>query len=113
MFRHSGVGRRFSGQCSCSDNGFVEVIVTEQKPTFFMKIVNWESAAVQARAVAGAVPFTQYPCIIALNPTAEGALTVPGTANLQWPRHATVRCRGSSTAAHPLTVGRAGSNTGG
>ena len=73
MFRHSGVGRRFSGQCSCSDNGFVEVIVTEQKPTFFMKIVNWESAAVQARAVAGAVPFTQYPCIIALNPTAEGA----------------------------------------
>ena len=67
----------------CVNSGFVEVIVTEQKPTFFMRIADWESTGVQARAVAGAVPFTGHPCIIALNPTAEAALSVPGSSTLQ------------------------------
>ena len=66
----------------CANSGFVEVIVTEQKPLFFMRIANWESTGVQARAVAGAVPFNGHPCIIALNPTAEAALFVPGSSTL-------------------------------
>lgn len=68
---------------TCTQSGFVEVIITRTLPTYFMRLVGWTEATVQSRAVAGAVPFDAHPCIIALNRTVPGALTVPGTSNLQ------------------------------
>ena len=68
---------------TCGAGGFVEVIIEQPLPVYFMRIVGAESATIQSRAVAGAIPFNGYPCIIALNPTVAGALTVPGTTTLQ------------------------------
>ncbi len=67
---------------SCVESGFVEVIIEDSVPSYFMQVVGAGSSTIRSRAVAGAVPFLAHPCIIALNPTAVGALTVPGTANL-------------------------------
>ncbi len=68
---------------TCSESGFVEVIIEDAVPSYFLQIVGAGSSTIRSRAVAGAVPLNAHPCIIALNPTVKGALTVPGTSNLQ------------------------------
>jgi Flp pilus assembly protein TadG len=60
---------------------FVEVIVAQDVPTYFMRVINQDSATVRARAVAGLVYAAQN-CVLALDPTAKGALTVQGTSTL-------------------------------
>ena len=68
---------------TCAESGFVEVIIEDAVPSYFLRIVGAESTTIRSRAVAGSVPFNGHPCIIALSQTAAGALTVPGTSNLQ------------------------------
>lgn len=63
------------------DAGFVEVIISQQAPTFFMRIIDQQSTLIKARAVAGLARGAEY-CVLALNPTQPGALTVGGTATL-------------------------------
>jgi hypothetical protein len=63
------------------DAGFVEVIIGQQAPTFFMRIINQQSTFVRSRAVAGLMRASDY-CVVALDPTKQGALTVQGTATL-------------------------------
>ena len=67
------------------DNNFVEVVVEREIPTSLMRIVSRQSVTVRARAVAGVTADPGEGCVMALNPTASGALTVSGTANLNAP----------------------------
>ena len=61
---------------------FVQVTVSKQVPTTLMKIFSRDYSTVAARAVAGIVPNTKPPCVLALNPTAPGGLTMNGNATL-------------------------------
>ncbi|HYM13465.1 MAG TPA: pilus assembly protein TadG-related protein, partial [Bryobacterales bacterium] len=63
------------------NTNFVEVIIAQDVPTYFMRIINQNSAPVRARAVSGLVAAAQG-CVMALDPTVKGALTVQGTATL-------------------------------
>ncbi len=63
------------------DAAFVEVIISQQAPTFFMRVINQQSALIKARSVAGVMRTPEY-CVTALDPTAKGSLTVQGTATL-------------------------------
>ncbi len=59
------------------DSNFVEVIIREEIPTFFMRVIQRDSVVVRARSVAGLLPGADG-CVQALNPTARGALTLNG-----------------------------------
>jgi hypothetical protein len=61
-------------------NGYVEVLVTEIQPTFFMKIVGVNSATVTARAVAflGNGPA----CVYSLDPSASDAFSASGDSSV-------------------------------
>ena len=61
---------------------FVQVTVSKQVPTTLMKMFSTNFSTVAARAVAGIVPDDAPPCVLALNPTAAGALTLTGGAQL-------------------------------
>ena len=63
-------------------NNFVQVTVSKQVPTTLMKIFSKDFSTVAARAIAGIVPDTTPPCVLALNPTASGGLTMNGNATL-------------------------------
>jgi hypothetical protein len=63
------------------DPGFVEVIVSQRVPTFLLRILNREFTTVRARAVAGLVRGAGG-CVMALDPSQRGALTVQGTSVL-------------------------------
>ena len=63
-------------------NNFVQVTVTDTVPATFMRVLSRTSSTVAARAIAGVMPDTEPPCVLALNPTASGALTMNGTSNL-------------------------------
>ncbi len=63
------------------DAGFVEVIISQPVPTYFMRIINQQSETVKARAVAGIVTAADG-CVLALDPSMRGALTVQGTSIL-------------------------------
>ena len=52
---------------SAGNNRFVEVIVSQAQPTWFMRVLNVNSATVAARAVAGTGP--GQACVYTLNPT--------------------------------------------
>src|SRR5579862_3567587 len=62
----------------------VEAVVQETFPTFFMRIFHQDSSTLTGRAVG--LTSTTYGsvggCIFAMDPTANGALTVDGTANI-------------------------------
>jgi Flp pilus assembly protein TadG len=60
---------------------YVEVIVTQPNPTFFMGMFNQSSVKIAARAVAG-MPGQGNACVIVLNPTASGAMTLQGSFNV-------------------------------
>jgi len=59
----------------------VEVIVTQQLPTYFMRFANRSTITVQARAVASLVRWADG-CVMALDPTMEAALDVVGVSTL-------------------------------
>ena len=63
-------------------NEFVRVTVSKQVPTTLMKIFSRNFSTVAARAIAGIVPNTRPPCVLALNPSAPGGLTMNGNAVL-------------------------------
>lgn len=66
-------------------NTHVEVIITRTVPTTFARVFEPGPSTVRARAIAGIEPDMGPPCILALNPTASGALTASGGAVLNAP----------------------------
>ena len=66
----------FSGQ-----NGFVEVIISEQLPTYFMPVLGIDSMTVSARAVAG-VGAASAGCVYVLSGDASKALEVSSGSKL-------------------------------
>jgi hypothetical protein len=59
--------------------GFIEVIITDPSPTFFLGMISHSSSVgVTARAVAGA-PGPSADCVYVLDPTASGAMTLQGS----------------------------------
>ena len=97
------------------DSGFVEVIITKDYPTTFMRIMGVERAPVLARAVAGLVNYGEG-CVLALNPTQADALQVNGGAlldagcgvhvNSNEPISALLSNGGGSIDARPAGIGR-------
>jgi hypothetical protein len=67
------------------DSNFVEVIVQSLAPTTLMRVVGPNASTVAARAVAGISADYSGPCILALNDSEDGAITVSGTADLNAP----------------------------
>lgn len=65
--------------------GYVEAIVTQTQPTFFMNIFNIASQNVTARAVAwnGA---SSNGCVYVCNPSALGAMTLQGSFDVSAPK---------------------------
>ena len=66
---------------SAGNSRFVEVIIDRSVATTFMRILNFTSVTVRARAVAGAVNIGDS-CVVALNRTAPAALNIRGTAEI-------------------------------
>ena len=60
------------------DSDFIEVVIREEIPTFFLRVIQPDSVVVRARSVAGLLPGANG-CVHALNPTARGALTLNGS----------------------------------
>ena len=58
--------------------GDVEVIVSQPNPTVFMKIFNFDSVSVAARAVAG-TPLPSKTCVYVLSPTGADAMELSGS----------------------------------
>jgi hypothetical protein len=67
------------------NNNAVEVIIERPIPTTFLKVISRQNSTVRARAVAGAVPELKPACVIALNPSASGAITISGTTDVNIP----------------------------
>lgn len=61
---------------STSDSSAVEVLISQNVPTFFMQVLGFSSGRVQARAVARIGGGTT--CFYTLNPSMSGALSVSG-----------------------------------
>ena len=85
------------------NSGFVEVIVSQPRPTFFMKALGMDSANIGARAV-GYVQQSGSGCVYVLDPTAKLALTLTGGSTVN------VSCGIYVNSNHPndaLNVGSA------
>ncbi len=67
------------------DNNAVEVIIERPVATTFMKILQQQDTLVRARAVAGIQPELKAPCILALNPSTEGAIKISGNVDINIP----------------------------
>jgi len=66
-------------------SGYFEAIVSQPNPTYFMKVFNYNSMTVVARAVAGVVGPSDA-CIYVLDPSASGAMTLQGSFNVDAPK---------------------------
>ena len=77
--------------------GYVEAIVSQVEPVFFMKLFSFASMTVTARAVAfnGA---TSSNCVLATNPTASDTIDLQGSFNANFPGCSVVDDSNSSTA---------------
>ena len=75
-------------------SGYVEAIVTETVPTYFAGVFNQNDVIVRSRAVAGLGNYSSG-CVIALDPSAQGALTIQGTADFD------VNCEIEVPSDHP------------
>jgi len=82
------------------NNRYVEVVVSKPYPTTFFRAININTMNLKARAVGGLSP-SNY-CIIALNPTASGAIDVWGNATVQSPGCEVIS---DSSAADALKIG--------
>ena len=65
--------------------GYVEAIVSQSEPTFFMKIFHFSSMTVAARAVAYAGGVSND-CVYVLNPTASEAMWMKGSFDVSAPK---------------------------
>ncbi len=63
------------------NSGFVEVVVTQPRPTYFMNAPGVDSATISARAV-GYVEESGSGCVYVMDPTAKLALTLTGGSEL-------------------------------
>jgi hypothetical protein len=61
--------------------GYVEVIVTRDVPSTFLRVVGRQASTVRARAVGGMQRYMDF-CVLALNPTQSGSMIVQGTSSL-------------------------------
>ena len=59
---------------------FLEVVISQDAPMYFMSLFRDTPAEVKARAVAGMMP--QDACLYALDPSRSGSLTIAGNARL-------------------------------
>jgi Flp pilus assembly protein TadG len=66
---------------NAGDANFIEVVIAQQAQTYFSGMMLNESFMVRTRAVTGISTFGSH-CVVALDPTADGAITVTGTADL-------------------------------
>jgi Flp pilus assembly protein TadG len=64
--------------------GYVEVVINQPNPTFFMKLFSFNTVSVAARAVAG-TPGIANNCAFILDPSASGAMTLQGAATFSGP----------------------------
>jgi len=80
---------------------YVEVLISKQMSTMFMKMVNFNSLTINTRGTGGlgASPY----CVIALDPTAPKAIDVWGSANVDTPGCAVIS---DSNDASSLTVAK-------
>ena len=60
------------------NTGYVEVIVSQPQPTYFMRVLGYTSIPVSTRSVASSV--NGPACLYALDPTASGAITASGSS---------------------------------
>ena len=65
--------------------GYVEAIVTQSQPTFFMKLFSFNSMNVSARAVAFAGSTSGTCCLCTLNKTAPDSINLQGSFNVAVP----------------------------
>ena len=63
--------------------GYIEVIVNQPNPTYFMSMFGINPVNVAARAVAGIVPSPS--CIYILNPTGANSFYIKGNSSIQTP----------------------------
>jgi Putative Flp pilus-assembly TadE/G-like len=68
-----------SGQYA-GDSTYVEVVVSQPQPTFFMRVLGYDTVTVSARSVASSV--NGPACVYALDPTDSGSLTVGGSSTV-------------------------------
>jgi hypothetical protein len=69
------VNRPPTNGSQAGDRDFVEVIITQDAPTFFMRVLGLDAATVQARAVGGLVGASSA-CIYVLDPSGDKAFEV-------------------------------------
>ncbi|QDA35752.1 hypothetical protein E4191_16455 (plasmid) [Paracoccus liaowanqingii] len=62
--------------------GSVEVILTETHPRYFSAIFVEEPVHLKTRAVASVMPSNSKACVLALSPTAPGAITLSGSTDV-------------------------------
>jgi Putative Flp pilus-assembly TadE/G-like len=60
------------------NSSYVEVIVSQPQPTYFMRVLGYDTVGVTVRSVASSV--NGPACLYALDPTASSALSVGGTS---------------------------------
>ena len=68
-----------SGPYATSPNA-VQVVVSQTQPTYFIRVLGWQSVPVSTVAVGLTV--SGGSCVYALDPTASGTMTITGTASL-------------------------------
>jgi hypothetical protein len=61
------------------NSSFAEVVISQDVPTFFMRVISPNAVQVQARAVAGTFPDPGLACIFVLDPTALAAFGASGS----------------------------------
>jgi hypothetical protein len=66
---------------NAGDAAFVEVVVAQSAQVAFSSMIVDQSFMVRSRAVSGLSTFGNH-CVVALDPTADGAITVTGTADV-------------------------------
>ncbi len=62
------------------NSSYVEVIVKQPQPTYFMRVLGYANVTVSARSVASSV--NGPACLYALDPTSSGAVTVSGSSTV-------------------------------
>jgi hypothetical protein len=94
-----------------NDTGYVEAIVAQPQPTFFMRLFNFTSVAVSARAVAFNGASNGSGCLTALNTSAPAAIQLQGHFTVDAPG-----CQVVDNSTDPCALqftGNAGSLTAG
>jgi Flp pilus assembly protein TadG len=62
------------------NSSYVEVVVKQPQPTFFMRVLGYSTVNVGARSVASSVNGSA--CLYALDPSSSGALTIGGSSSV-------------------------------